>query len=82
MSVTPNDPWDLPQHMRPAEFGGTGRRPVWRIMSDQLPGDLNYRRDPGKRTHGFVEPSKVMLVDEYVSVIEMTEPSWVRHGAQ
>lgn len=77
MSVTPHDPHDLPLHMRPAELGGTGRNPVWRITSDDLPSDLSYRHDPRNRKHGFIEPSKLMTLHDYTLAIEASGPSWV-----
>jgi hypothetical protein len=76
MSVTADDPFDLPRPHRPPEFGGTGRRPVWQIPVRQLPGDLVYRADPKRRTHGFIEPNKLMELREYQSAIASTAPVW------
>lgn len=76
MSVTPNDPMDLPQHRRPAELGGTGKWPVWWIHDGKLPVSLNYRPDPRSRTHGFVEPSDLMRLENYQGSIEGTAPNW------
>jgi hypothetical protein len=76
MSVTPDDPFDLPRPHRPLEFGGTGKRPVWQIPLHQLPGDLAYRVDPKRRTHGYIEPSKAMDLSQYQSAIESTAPAW------
>ena len=76
MSVTPNDPSDLPRVHRPPELGGTGRRPVWRIAALQLPSDLVYRADPRKPTHGDIEPSELMEFDKYEAAIVSTAPTW------
>ena len=76
MSVTPNDPMDLHQHVRPVELGGTGKRPVWWINDEKLPVNLNYRPDPRSRTHGFVEPSDLMSIEDYQEAIEGTAPNW------
>jgi len=76
MSVTPNDPMDLPQHRRPAELAGTSRWPVWWIHDRKLPAMLNYRPDPRSRTHGFVEPRTTMNLDDYQAAIAGTAPTW------
>lgn len=76
MSVTPNDPSDLPRPHRPPELGGTGKRPVWHIAEPQLPSDLVYRPDPRKRTHGFVEPRDLMEFSKYEAAVISTGPAW------
>jgi hypothetical protein len=76
MSVTPNDPMDLPLHRRPPELGGTSNRHVWWINDRKLPITLNYRPDPRSRTHGFIEPSGVMSFNDYEAAITGTASNW------
>src|SRR5437870_13410912 len=49
MSVVPDDPANLPRHLRPASLGGTGRDPVWYIETDDLGPNLVFRQD--RATH-------------------------------
>jgi hypothetical protein len=74
MSVTPDDPADLPQSVRPRQYGGTGRRPVWVISSSSLPPTLRYRRD--KPSHGLIEPSERMTSQQYLEELARTADDW------
>ena len=65
MSVSPNGPRNLPSHRRPPTLGGTGKDPVWRITIADLGIDLQYRPDPARAGHGFVEPVRLMTLSEY-----------------
>ena len=80
MSVTPNDPMDLPQHRRPVELGGTSKWHVWWIHDGKLPSTLSYRPDPRSSTHGFVEPSNIMSLNDYQSAIAGTAPTWTLYA--
>src|SRR5262245_9885525 len=58
MSVSPDNPLNLPYFRRPPEHGGVGRDPVWRIAEEALPRELTYRPDPNDAArHGFIEPA-------------------------
>jgi hypothetical protein len=77
MSVSPNDPVNLPDFRRPPEFGGTGKDPVFSINSEDLPDSLVYRPDPTNPTeHGFVEPATEMSFEEYVQALHGTRGNW------
>src|SRR4051812_27407858 len=55
----------LPEHRRPPSAGGTGKDPLWKISSDDLPAALSYRPDDDVPGHGFIEPSWAMTIEEY-----------------
>src|SRR5262245_2171031 len=76
MSVSPDDPANLPYYRRPATFGGTGKDPVWVIDVGDLGPDLIYRADVGSATHGVVEPARPMSLDEYQRALALTQPCW------
>lgn len=79
MSVSPNEPMNLPRHRLPIEFDGTGKDPVWMIGEYDLNDKLTYRPDPADpETHGFVEPSEIMPFDEYQAALYNTRLHWVR----
>lgn len=74
MSVTPDDPRELPQYRRPRALGGTGRHPVWwtELAPDDAP--VSFRQDDD--FHGLVEPSAVMQGAIYVAALHATVSSW------
>jgi hypothetical protein len=74
MSVAPDDPNTLLHYRRPAEFGGTGREPVWVIDSADLGGDLEYLQDSS--THGVVAPMTEMTFEAYQEAIFETREFW------
>ncbi len=74
MSVAPDDPRHLPTHRRPAEWGGTGRDPLWVIDEADLPADLRFRRDT--RLHGLIEPSRRMTLEDFRMHLRSTGSSW------
>jgi hypothetical protein len=76
MSVSPDDPMNLPVFRRPPEFQGTGKDPVWVLDSDQLPPELTYRPDPVTPGHGFIEPASEMTLGEYQKLLEATQSLW------
>lgn len=78
MSVSPDDPHNLPRHRLPPELGGTGKDPAWAIGEYELGDQLAYRPDPANPTHGFVEPAGIMLFDEYQRALHATQARWRR----
>lgn len=78
LSVSPNHPANLPYFRRPREWGGTGKDPVWMVESNMLGKDLVYRPDPNSPTHGFVEPSMPMTLNDFQKAISATQPLWRR----
>jgi hypothetical protein len=77
MSVSPNDPMNLPSFRRPVEFGGTGKDPVWCMGSCDLPSGLQYRADPlNTGGHGFIEPAYPMPFEDYQNLLWETQASW------
>lgn len=74
MSVVPQDPAYLPRHRRPASLGGIGIDPVWKIGSDDLGPNLQFRQDSA--THGFVEPKRPMTLQEYQDALAKTQGKW------
>lgn len=79
MSVSPHDPMGLPEHRRPPSLGGTGKDPVFSMNSQSLPEGLQYRPDPrSPQTHGFIEPSGPMSIEEYQRLLGSTASSWTK----
>lgn len=77
MSVTPHSPEGLPFFRRPAGYGGTGKDPLWVIESGALGEGLIYRPDDSSPdTHGFVEPSTRMRLDEFEDLLASTRHDW------
>ena len=76
LSVSPDDPMNLPYFRRPPAFQGTGKDPVWEIDLIALGPDLSYRPDPAHRSHGFIEPTRPMMLDEYHQALVKTRNSW------
>jgi hypothetical protein len=79
MSVSPPPPENLQSHRRPPEYGGTGRDPVWTFETEDLPGGLIYRPDPGRpEEHGLIEPDRVMSLEGYQRLLHETRGLWSR----
>jgi hypothetical protein len=76
MSVSPDDPVNLPEWRRPPKFGGVGRDPVWKITEAELGPYLGYRPDPSRVGHGFVEPKRAMMLKEYQDALSLTQTFW------
>lgn len=77
MSVSPPPPENLQKHRRPPEYGGTGRDPIWEMETDELPDGLIYRPDPARPDeHGFVEPDRVMSLEDYRRLLHGTREFW------
>jgi hypothetical protein len=82
VSVSPDDPFNLPYFRRPPEFRGTGKDPVWTIDDTQLGPDLQYRPDPAHSGHGFLEPARPMTLREYRRALEQTRGAWAKAQPQ
>ncbi|MGH7139418.1 MAG: hypothetical protein ACREHD_27045 [Pirellulales bacterium] len=78
LSVSPHHPTNLPYFRCPRQWGGTGKDPVWAIDSSLLGADMIYRPDPNSRTHGFIEPSKPMTLDDFQKALAATQSFWQR----
>jgi hypothetical protein len=78
MSVSPDDPMNLPYFRRPPRFRGTGKDPVWRIVEADLGPGLCFRPDATQPAHGFIEPSRPMSLAEYQEALEQTQMRWSR----
>src|SRR5436309_1890023 len=76
LSVSPDDPMNLPYFRRPPKLQGTGKDPVWVIDATGLGTDLCYRPDPIRSGHGFIEPVRLMTLDEFQKAIAQTRASW------
>jgi len=75
ISVSPDDPANLPPHRRPPALGGTGRDPVWEIDADDLGPHLRYDEDtPGK--HGTIQPAYPMTLEEFQRRLAETQGRW------
>lgn len=74
MSVSPDDPLNLPSHRRPQEFLGTGKDPIWQMEHHGLQTTLAYR--PTSITHGQVEPDQAMSLNDYRLELAETQDSW------
>lgn len=80
MSVAPNDPINLDYRRRPLEIGGgKGKDPVWVIEEADLGPDLRYRQDEDNDTHGVIEPSRPMPLDEFQQALANTRAKWQRY---
>jgi hypothetical protein len=76
LSVSPDNPMNLPPYRRPPVFHGTGKDPVWMIHQAELGSDLTFRADPRNADHGFIEPNQPMTLDEYQRAVQQTQPLW------
>ncbi len=76
LSVAPDSPMNLHRLRRPPEYGGSGKDPVWVFFLIILDGDLQFRRDTP--THGLIEPSRAMTLDEFQAALARTQPYWAK----
>ena len=76
LSVSPDDPMNLPYFRRPPALQGVGKDPVWSIADLELGPDLIYRPDPAQAGHGFVEPARSMTLNEYQDALAQTQGRW------
>jgi hypothetical protein len=77
LSVSPG-PESLPRALRPAEWNGIGKYPVFELETEELPNEsLLYRADPrSPQTHGFIEPGYPMTFEHYQRLIYETSALW------
>jgi hypothetical protein len=76
LSVSPDDPMNLPSFRRPPEFQGVGKGEVWTLTTLDLGLDLSYRPDPASPRHGFIEPVRPMQLSEYRQALALTRAHW------
>jgi hypothetical protein len=76
LSVSPDDPTNLPYYRRPPRWQGTGKDDVWEIESSQLGPELVYRANPNSPARGFIEPAQTMTLDEYQKALGATQRLW------
>ena len=74
MSVALGAPINLQPFRRPAEFGGTGKDPVWAIDPTVL--GLQLRLIPDSPVHGTVQPASEMSLEAYQAALAATAPLW------
>jgi hypothetical protein len=82
LSVSPDNPMNLPYHRRPPDFQGVGKDPAWVITSADLGPNLSYRPDPAQPGHGFVEPVRPMTFHEYQDALAQTQGRWRKVGSR
>ena len=76
LSVSPDDPLNLPSFRRPPEYQGVGKDPVWTITAAELGSDLAYRPDPTSARQGFIEPARPMTLADYQRALARTRGHW------
>jgi hypothetical protein len=76
LSVALDRPENLHPLRRPRRFGGSGKDPAWSLALDLLGPDLQFRHDTP--THGLIEPSHSMSLDEFQQSLADTRPFWRR----
>jgi hypothetical protein len=78
VSVSPDDPMNLPEHRRPEAMGGTGPDPVWMIRRADLGPLLNVAQT--SRQHALLEPARKMTTSEFDAAVAATRGKWKRYG--
>lgn len=77
MSVAPPPPENLPEQLRPPEYGGYGKDFLFELDTDELAPELRYRSDPkNPMGHGFIEPSEPMSFEEFERAVHETRELW------
>jgi hypothetical protein len=66
----------LPAFRKPAQFGGTGRDPLWQIDDSKITGDLEAVQD--SPTHVSILPRATMLLEKYEAALANTQNAWQR----
>lgn len=74
MSVAPDDPMNLPPARKPRAMGGNSKDPLWVLEQHGFAGRLAYSAD--SLTHGVIEPSERLLLEEYEGELGATQASW------
>lgn len=64
----------LPPFRKPAEFGGTGRDPLWQIDESYITNDLEAVQD--SETHVSIMPRTTMLLERYETALANTQDHW------
>jgi hypothetical protein len=64
----------LPYPRRPRSLGGKGSDPVWYIEPDELAPSLQFI--PDNPTHGTIEVSRPMSLQEFQDAVAATRPKW------
>jgi hypothetical protein len=78
LSVAPNNPAYLPNIRLPRTMGGRSPDPLWSLRVEDLGYPLVFRPDPlNPLRHGFIEPARVMPLDELQHLIHATGSRWV-----
>jgi hypothetical protein len=81
MSVSPDDPRNLPFFLLPLSLGGKGALPLFSLPAPKLLPRLSYRPDPkSPRKHGFVEPATPVLLAAYRASLAATQLEWRREA--
>ncbi len=78
LSVSPDDPLNLPAFRRPPDFQGVGKDELWTLTASELGPDLAYRPDPASARHGFIEPPRPMTLAEFRQALARTQKRWQR----
>ena len=82
LSVSPDSPWNLPNHRRPRGMGrgSTGVATDWVFGIDGLSltlAELVARPDPNNPMgHAFVEPTKILSHEGYNGMLLKTRTYW------
>jgi hypothetical protein len=82
MSVSPDSMWNVPNHRRPRSMAGGSNGPLTNriyAIGDEIAasGQLAVRPDhSSNHPHAFVEPSTVMLLEQYEAALASTRPYW------
>jgi hypothetical protein len=71
------DPWRLPAYRRPPFLGGTSKRPLWRIDSDDLGSEVHFVPGPAPSTHAVIEPRTSMSLLAYRDALAETRETWM-----
>jgi hypothetical protein len=76
MSITADDPMNLPPHRRSARYNEAGCDPVFEIHGDSFGGSLSLRHD-GRPSQYLVEPHAFCLFEDYQMALHATRPFWL-----
>ena len=76
MSVAVDSPMNLVLELRPKEFGGTGSAPIWTTTTRTFVDPLAFRIS--HRSHGLVEPARVMTLEAFRGALAATQAEWTR----
>src|SRR5690349_1443399 len=81
VSVTPDDPLGMEDIRLPRALGGDGKDPIFSLEVTDLPDGLGYLPDRRRPTrHGFIVPTRRMLLAEYKALVHGTKEKWRKHA--